>query len=320
MEARERFLDLDIVVTAKTNQALRDAYFEIEDILLSLEGKAEAGIRREKWRLLQKDIGRLTGELAQNIDDIVVDGMTLAAQVAVDGKVKAGGALASGSTADLLNLFYGQNLKIFSTVSADAVKVVATRRLSDGKLFSDRIWALKEHTEGTLSRIVAKDIALGKSARETAKDVAPYLITSQDEWKQVDRVLDHPGRGVGSAKYNAMRLAKTEINHAHHEASIISADIAPWVAGVRWNLGSSHIVYDICDQWASQNHYGLGRGVFPPGETPIDHPNGWCWLTDSLIPPSMMGDVLKRFSKGETAGDISRIVSDRLKIQPEFSI
>jgi hypothetical protein len=83
--------------------------------------------------------------------------------------------------------------------------------------------------------------------------------------------------------YNLERLARTEINHAQREAMIQNAKIVPWVKGIKWNLSNKHPVPDICDDWAGDDVYGLGKGVYPPDSTPIDHPNGFCYLTDVLV-------------------------------------
>ena len=46
---------------------------------------------------------------------------------------------------------------------------------------------------------------------------------------------------------------------------------------------------DICEVWATADLYGMGPGVYPADKTPIDHPNGWCFLTDVIRPPSEWG-------------------------------
>ena len=67
----------------------------------------------------------------------------------------------------------------------------------------------------------------------------------------------------------------------------MSAERAPWVDGVKWNLSASHPKPDICDDWATQDSDGLGAGCYLPRNAPVDHPNGLCFLTDVLAPPEI---------------------------------
>ena len=73
----------------------------------------------------------------------------------------------------------------------------------------------------------------------------------------------------------------------------MSAEKADWIKGVKWSLSGSHPKIDICDTWASQDLYGMGPGVYPPRDAPIDHPNGLCHTLDVLVSRAELVEILK---------------------------
>jgi hypothetical protein len=87
------------------------------------------------------------------------------------------------------------------------------------------------------------------------------------------------------AAYQQRVIARTEIARAYTQAHIENARGAPWVIGFQWNVESgTDREEDICDLYAAQNLYGLGRGVYPFGKQPElpAHPNCMCFLTDVI--------------------------------------
>jgi hypothetical protein len=83
-----------------------------------------------------------------------------------------------------------------------------------------------------------------------------------------------------AVNYNAMRLARTEMNNAFHFTQIRYTREMPWVDGYSWNLSGSHPSVDICNTMATANHDGIGRGVYKKGNVPgKPHPQCFCYLT-----------------------------------------
>lgn len=85
-------------------------------------------------------------------------------------------------------------------------------------------------------------------------------------------------------RYHSIVIARTEANNAFTEGHNQRAKNAPYVIGSRWLLSSGRPSRQRpcqCEEYASQNWYGLGVGVFPPGELPArPHPNCMCYHTD----------------------------------------
>ena len=194
---------------------------------------------------------------------------------------------------DDIDRTYGQSLPpLFQAIPGSATRAVLSRMLDDNKLFSERIWDLQQFTNNEISKTVTKGVLQGKSHTALMKELEPYLKMTDEEfqafqrsWAEThDEAWKADWKTRGRLKYNLQRLSRTEINNAHREAHVYSARLSPWVSGLRWNLSASHPKPDICDEWATQDEHGMGGGVYPPDEVPLDHPNGLCFLTNVLIP------------------------------------
>lgn len=86
---------------------------------------------------------------------------------------------------------------------------------------------------------------------------------------------------VEKARYNASRIARTEIARAYGEA--YKADLAEDedATGTLWSLSTRHNVFDICDHNSGADMYGMGTGVYPKGTLPEypAHPHCLCVLS-----------------------------------------
>jgi len=170
----------------------------------------------------------------------------------------------------------------FGQVAESAVNIAFQRIHDDGLSMAERLWKLDSETRRVVGDKVVQAIAQGTSARDLAKDLRGYLTDS----------------GKGNARYNSMRLAVTEINNVHREAHIQSCldangNVKEFISGVGWRLSNTHPEPDVCDVYASQDLYGLGRGNYPPGNVPVDHPHGRCNTTTLLVSEPDMQFVTK---------------------------
>jgi len=173
-------------------------------------------------------------------------------------------------------------------------------RYNDGFKLSDRIWRIQEYTQKGILDITTQGIMSGISAVELSKQLEGFLLKRGPAWTTG---IKRSVTGRGTVAYNALRLARTEINQAYHWAQKEMAVNNPMLIGQKWNLSNSHptdwppsAAYmgypEICDYRAHHDHHGLGEGVFPPGEAPPDHPNGLCYLTDVWKPVEEILDLL----------------------------
>lgn len=124
----------------------------------------------------------------------------------------------------------------FGVLARSAVEGVANRYYRDGLQLSQRLYNLQQETRKVVEDTIVQGIAQGTSARDLATQVQAAMAKD----------------GVQTPRYNAMRIARTEINNTHREATV-QAVIDPdtggtksYVTGVRWNLSLSHPAPDIC--------------------------------------------------------------------------
>lgn len=171
----------------------------------------------------------------------------------------------------------------FNTIPIQAVRNQIARVWSDGQTFSSRIWRLDDLAHKGVNDILASGMARGESAVNMSKRLRQYLLNSEITPNVSWTTGVQPSvTGKGSIHYNALRLARTEINNSYRETLVVSSDTNPIILGVKWNLSTSHPRPDVCDIWAKSDLYGFGEGVYPSTSAPIDHPNGLCFMTEVL--------------------------------------
>lgn len=155
-------------------------------------------------------------------------------------------------------------------------------RKENGITLSQRVYKNSALASGRIDRLLNTGVALGKSAREIARDVHGFI---------------HPGT-PGGASYAAMRLGRSELNNAFHRTSIRLGEDMPWVTGQRWNLSGSHPRADDCDRYATGVHFKGGEpGVFRKDQVPSKpHPQCLCYLTAEIMSDE---EIEKNFDKGK---------------------
>ena len=191
----------------------------------------------------------------------------------------------SGGDGILLRAKFGEGL------TRQLRSIAWKTRWKDGFTLSERVWKLNHIVNGNLHNMIEACVNEGMSAVNFSRAVEQYLEIPGPIWTAKVKSIITDG---GSVKYNAFRLARTETNNAYREAQNLSAKESDIVKGIKWNLSGSHPEYDICDDWATQDLYGLGAGVYPPGSLPPGHPNCLCYLTDVLYEGEELVNTLKQ--------------------------
>lgn len=178
---------------------------------------------------------------------------------------------------DLLRKFgYSDSLlsTAFMYVPQDVVNEVMSGKLYEGKWnLSKSIWKDNALINKDLETIIAKGIAENKSAYDIAKDLEKYVNPSAKkmwDWSKV-----YPGtRKV--IDYNAQRLARTMVSHAYEESFVRTTKNNPFIESYKWVISNSDRVCPLCISRAEDDQYGLGAGIYPKDQLPLDHPNGMC--------------------------------------------
>lgn len=196
--------------------------------------------------------------------DGVADNMAKGRKAAAEAADKAADALERWA---LANLPAGPSRTLTNGLRAAARSGIESDRARLPRELSDRIYKNEALAKKKVEDAIRTGLIQGLSARELAQDV--YRLVSPT--------------APGGVSYNAMRLARTEINNAFHERQIQRAK-SPLVEAVRWNLSRSHPKPDVCNELASQ--------TYDPKDVPgKPHPHCFCYLTYEL---KNLDDILKR--------------------------
>ncbi len=137
---------------------------------------------------------------------------------------------------------------------------------------------------GELARFFARGRA---SARKTAPLRQSYLdaldaIEAGRGQAVLARKLEIAG--FEKLRYNAQRIARTELARAHECARALELQARDDVQFVQVRMSRAHPAPDICDYHASIDRYGLGKGVYPKHLAPVPpyHPHCLCVLAPRI--------------------------------------
>lgn len=175
---------------------------------------------------------------------------------------------------------------MFKGVSDSVIDyIVSNKYYGDFKTLSSRIWRYGSEFEGDIQYLIDEALREGKSAIELARDLEEYV--KEPAKRASDWGKAYPHLKYKQVDYNAQRLARTSINHSYQESSKESASRNPFVEGMKWLSAYAHgRTCQLCMDRAEEDRYGMGAGIFPLNEVPVDHPNGLCSLV-AFIPQSL---------------------------------
>lgn len=203
-----------------------------------------------------------------------------------------------------------------------------------GLSLSDRVWNYaqmgKSEIETAIANVIGDGITKGTSAEELGRAVRQYLNNPDMMYRRYHKLIvdnaghkrrvvrwyrrhidengnvtfkDEPLEKVGTGTYrssrmNSLRLMRTEINMAYHNANNERWQREPFIIGIRIWLSPEHPEYDICDELM--------------GEYPKDFQfSGWhpaCLCASAPI--TIQGDEKKEFYRRLMDGeDMSNYVS-----------
>lgn len=235
---------------------------------LSQDSNVSSQLKIQQLQRLKSQLSDSLKTVGKNVNGIVRQSMTTISQQTV-GATKQ--FLASAGMPKALIL------PAYQFVPTTVVERVATGQLYDGNWsLSKAIWSDVTTKQSEINRIIAQGIAMNKSSYEIAKDLETYVNPKAKkpwDWNKV-----YPG-STKQIDYNAQRLARTAVSHAYQQAFNECVAPNPFVEAVQWNNAHSGRVCPLCIELAETDQFGLGEGIFPKGEEPLDHPNGMCFLT-----------------------------------------
>jgi hypothetical protein len=101
-------------------------------------------------------------------------------------------------------------------------------------------------------------------------------ITNKSSAAQIESAIKYTG--YFKERYNAERIARTEMGRAYGDAAFSDAIYNADVIGIKFMLSSGHPAPDICDLHCGADLFGMGAGVYPKEYAPEYpfHPNCLC--------------------------------------------
>lgn len=261
----------DGITRGDLSRLLREAAREARDLV---ESGMVSRVRADQLRAAMGGMRGLSDRLWLDVTKLIREGVLDAATLAADHQLLR--ELNMGMPEGLLTQ-YADNMYFLATQSAEDL----LSRHTAGFTLNQRVYRNSQATVLQVGTIIDRALAQQLSAREIAARVRSFISP------------DTPG-GTG---YAAMRLARTEINNAHHETTIRTTKDRPWVLGYRWHLSGSHPRPDICNTYASEGDGTGGEGVFSKDNVPSKpHPQCLCFLAIAQEPRDQF---LRKLQGGE---------------------
>lgn len=166
---------------------------------------------------------------------------------------------------------------------------------------SQRIYNTDVWLGSRIDQRITSLLAQGKTAREFAAEAVNWFNPNTP----------------GGVRYASMRLARSEINNAFHAVAVQQVQDKPWVNSMQWHLSGSHPKADICDEYAGEDKYDKGRGVFPKADVPRKpHPHCFCYVTPVQIDEDEFLDRLVNGDYDRWIADQRRLAEQRPPVVP----
>ena len=195
-----------------------------------------------------------------------------------------------------------------------ALQVAQQHVYSDGLNLSQRIWRLEQSSMQTIRNTIATGMAQRTSAIELAQQLEGQLNAGED-WPRWTRARlskmdareraqdtkgllrsasDVPPGGSAGISYNALRLARNEIQIANHAVTSDIAQNFPGIVGRNVTLSPAHPKLDVCDSLVAENPHPKTANFLPA------HPQCLCYFTEALMPPSDFAKQAGAWARGES--------------------
>ena len=190
----------------------------------------------------------------------------------------------------------------------------ARRVYADGHDLAQRIWRLDQETMLGIRQTVLEGVASGDSAWRISQRLEQYLgagagcprwtrgrlygLTKKDI-ASGDRTGLYSGDECDSqgVSYNALRLARNEIQVAHAAATDALMAQIPWIEKEQVHLSPAHPETDVCDDVISNGE--KGEGIYPKGEILLPlHPQCLCYKSGVLESPDDFAARLRGWLQG----------------------
>ncbi len=304
---------LHLFFTGRTHELFREFSDKAHAVILKQAGKDQV-LDGTSGFIVQSELMKLWGDAFQEWSGEFEQVRTEAASIPF-------GVLAVAHERFVLPAVGGQLTEavedgVFKPQLNTLLNVAGEYLYGDTLNLSQRIWRVDREARDGISALILNGIANGTSAWDLAEQLEQYLGANQDCPRWTSTRLygrtksqiatgdttgllsgkDCDGRGVS---YNALRLARTEIQKAHALATDRILASQPWVEKEKVHLSAAHPESDICDEIVGGGE--KGEGVYDVGtvELPL-HPNCLCYKTAVLMEEGEFTSKLRAWMTGSS--------------------
>jgi len=254
-------------LTLQQQRELLQLYDDVIKELAEKASKSKSKSLTKRWvKDYLKELEKARKELAKELNKSIKGYTTKAAKIGTEVEQQI-----LSKAFKLAGIDPGDHFTaMFSQVQDRVVKDIISGNLyKDKRTLSHRIWNYTNEFGQDIQYMVNRGLLEKKSAIELAKDLEEFVkepAKRETDWGKV-----YPNLINKRVDYNAMRLARTSINHAYQTASIQSSNMNPFVEGIQWHSAMIHgRTCEVCMERHGQ--------VFPKNNVPLDHPNGLCTM------------------------------------------
>ncbi len=257
--------------SAATLNDVRDVYRRAAEGIRSDINKLTPGtLRHAHLTALQSALDKRATQMSKEILAATHQGIWMASNAGSKGVANVTAHMVQGAFP------VARVEKLFEGINERATLAMLARTRKDGLKISDRVWRASESARNSVRIIVEDAVARGQDARTTAKQVQQYLQPGVFRAHKFD--IRQRLRIDTDVSYQAMRLARTEMNNAFHEGTIVANQYSPGYRGIYWMLSDAHVVPDICTDMAADMSHGE-PGFYPKGKEPVrPHPSCMCHI------------------------------------------
>ncbi|AJW76908.1 hypothetical protein X275_01305 [Marinitoga sp. 1197] len=168
-------------------------------------------------------------------------------------------------------------------------------KAQDGLTISERLWGHSKRIRDKIFDSLKKNILAGESVWDTMMELQeikspkikiPEYLKKEFEkmsYEKIEEVINL--YTVKKTNYLTRRLVEAEIERAYRTTTLKLVENKEWIKGMKWSLSWKHKYGEYhcnCEKNATQNSFGLGRGVYPIKYYPPapDHPHCNCFDTE----------------------------------------
>jgi hypothetical protein len=291
-------------LTVRTVNQVRDAYARATDALAARVEQTSGPVTRQTRTNLLQDLNVVSTVLNLETLALLQRGVAATTQDAsTDALV---GQLALGPLVGNVQM----RTRLQSTAEATALAFIS-RTGADGLQLSDRVWRSLGPWHAAIQRTVESGIIAGQSHKELARDLRQFVSPAAITPTQIEEARK---RGIAPVPtWQTERLARTEINAAAREATIMTSQTSPFYLGVQWVTSpriakGSYPICEVCRDLAAGTSDrapgskplpdGTGR-YYPRGSEPLptaSHPN--CFPGDTIVSGPRARAAVRRWFEG----------------------